>query len=63
LITKAIAIGIFQLCSVTSDFNECTDWMLECVNIESGENPYYAEDNLLEVCIESYEGDFFESTP
>lgn len=60
MITKALVIGIMQLCSVTEQYDDCYEWMLECVNIVSCEQSNYTDDNLLEVCIESYEGDFLD---
>jgi len=58
LITEALLIGILQLCAVTGAPVDCFDWMIECVNIEVSEFPFQQDDNVLEVCIETYQGDF-----
>ena len=69
MITKTLMIGITQLCAVTEIPHECTDWMLECVPLEIAEVevptqqqlPPFVEDNILEVCIELYEGALWEA--
>ena len=57
---KELAIAVFQLCAVTVEPQECESWMHECVSIEMAECQDCSVDVLTEICIESYESDFWE---